>query len=374
MRILLATGIYPPDAGGPATYTRALARALASSGVHQVQVVCYGDRDAADEKDGYPVERIGRNHVLLVRYAKFFFAVRRRARNADVVYLQGPVSEGLPGTLGAVAAARPTVLKVVGDYAWEVYAGNGGAELLDEFLTKPHAGKIRWIERVERWTASRARRLIVPSQYLKTVVMKWGVGSDRVTTIYNAVEPLPAGGMRDELRRTFGVADHRVMLTSVRAVAWKGVDFLIGLLSDLPQDVFLAVAGDGPQLEEWKKLVKQHDLTARVRFMGRMERAALADWYRAADLFVLASGYEGFPHVVAEAASLGLPSFVSDRGGNPETQAIFGADLIRVLPYQDRDAWLNSLKGTWPARTDAKQDALSFDQMISETVSTLNAV
>src|SRR3989338_723969 len=127
MKILLATGIYPPDAGGPATFTRAFARAALSS-EHEVQVVAYGEKDGIEHVDGYPVERIGRNRNILARYWKFADTVRRRARLVDVVYLQGPVSEGLPGTIGAMLAGKSTVMKVVGDYAWEMYQGTGNGE------------------------------------------------------------------------------------------------------------------------------------------------------------------------------------------------------------------------------------------------------
>ena len=42
MKILLATGIYPPESGGPATYTMGLASALRSRG-HEVMIVTYGE-------------------------------------------------------------------------------------------------------------------------------------------------------------------------------------------------------------------------------------------------------------------------------------------------------------------------------------------
>lgn len=373
MKILLATGIYPPDAGGPATYTRALARALASSGEHQIQVVAYAEADGIDEKDGYPVERIGRNRDLLMRYWNFFRAVVRRARSADVVYLQGPVSEGLPGTLGAMVAGKPTVMKVVGDYAWEMYMQSGGTELLNAFLKINHSGKIGWIARIERWMAKRATRVIVPSWYLKTVVEAWGVPTERISVIYNAIGPLPIGGSREELRRSFGIEGHRVVLTSVRAVPWKGVDFLMNLLPDLPKDIFFAVAGDGPMLETWKREAVERGLSNRIRFLGRLDRALLADWYRAADLFVLASGYEGYPHVVAEAASVGLPSFVSDQGGNPETKELLGTNLVRVLPYRDRESWMNAFRGNWLSRMEPKDAIHGFDEMVSNTVSILKS-
>ncbi|OGL73258.1 hypothetical protein A3D73_02135 [Candidatus Uhrbacteria bacterium RIFCSPHIGHO2_02_FULL_60_44] len=352
-----------------------------------MQVVAYGEKDGIEHVDGYPVERIGRNRNILARYWKFADTVRRRARLVDVVYLQGPVSEGLPGTIGAMLAGKSTVMKVVGDYAWEMYQGTGNGEreagnrergtgngepgtgrkeLLDEFLTHRHVGTVRVLEWIERWTAKRAIRMIVPSRYLASVVKAWGVPEGRIRVIYNAAEPLPSSTMR------LNIEGKRVMLTAVRCVPWKGVDFIIGIMSDLPSDVVLVVAGDGPSLDDWKKLASERGVGDRVRFVGRLDRTALADWYRAADLFVLPSGYEGFPHVVPEAASVGLPSFVSDKGGNPETRELLG-ELVRVLPYGDVGAWRTALSGPWPERTTpAVPDALRFETMVKKTLEALN--
>jgi len=62
---------------------------------------------------------------------------------------------------------------------------------------------------------------------------------------------------------------------------------------------------------------------------------------------VLPSGYEGFPHSVVEASSVGLPSFVSDKGGNPETKELFPA-LVTVLPYLDSTKWKEVLQNIPP--------------------------
>ena len=48
MRILIATGIYPPDIGGPATYSSLLVRELTARG-HFVDVVTYGPAGVSRE-------------------------------------------------------------------------------------------------------------------------------------------------------------------------------------------------------------------------------------------------------------------------------------------------------------------------------------
>lgn len=201
--------------------------------------------------------------------------------------------------------------------------------------------------------------------------MGWGVSENKIRVIYNSVPPLPETQEREALRARFGCADRQVALTAVRAVPWKRVDFLIEAFVGLPASSLLVVAGDGPCLEDWKKLAKAKGLGERVRFLGRADRKTLAEWYRAADIFALPSSYEGFPYVVAEAVSTGLPCLVSDRGGNPETAELFPG-YVTVLPLDDRDAWQDALRPSHVRLTPFLSERLSFQKNIEQVRQILN--
>jgi glycosyltransferase involved in cell wall biosynthesis len=342
MRILLATGIYPPEIGGPASFTRELARELKRRG-HEPAVVCYGDEKTL-KGEGWDVNVMPRAGGPLVRYARYAWRVFRSARFTDVVFLQGPVSEGLPGTIGAWLARKPTVMKIVGDYAWEIYRQESPAnlELLDEFVKRSHGGSVGRLERIERWTSKRAKLIVTPSRYLKKIVQAWGMAPEKISVIYNTIPPLPPTKPRDELRESAGLAGEKLILTVVRAVPWKHGDFLCEVLAKLPEEYRLAIVGDGPSLADWKRRADELGVASRVNFAGKQNREKVAEWYAMADVFALPSGYEGFPHVVAEAASVGLSSLVSDQGGNPETKELFPGS-VTVLPYLDVGEWIMAL-------------------------------
>ncbi len=341
MKILLATGIYPPEIGGPASFTRELARELKRHG-HEPTVVCYGDGNTLTG-EGWPVVAVSRSGGAFFRYARYAWHVYSAAKKSDVVFLQGPVSEGFPGTLGAWLARKPTVMKVVGDYAWEMYRQQkGNEEMLDMFVKHGHGGGIGLLEKLERWSSRHAKSIIVPSRYLKTIVEAWGVRPEKIRVIYNTIPPLPETKSREELRTSKGFADKRLILTVVRAVPWKHGDFLCEVLVRLPEDYRLAIVGDGPSLGDWKRKADELGVSSRVTFAGKLDREKVAEWYAMADVFVLPSGYEGFPHAIAEAASVGLPSLVSDQGGNPETKELFPG-LVKVVPYLDAEAWTKSI-------------------------------
>src|SRR6185436_880397 len=103
MRILVATGLYPPESGGPATYSKFLVEKLPALGV-EVSVL--------------PFSRV-RYLPKLVRHVAYFFACASLAREADIVYAQDTVSVGLPAALAAFVARKKFMVRVPGDYAWE---------------------------------------------------------------------------------------------------------------------------------------------------------------------------------------------------------------------------------------------------------------
>ena len=348
MNILIATGIYPPEIGGPAGFAKAFAGELTRRG-DMVSVVTYGD-ERTERGVGFSVTVVPRVGGALFRYLRYAYVVWREAKKTDIVFLQGAVSEGLPGTLGARLAGKPTLLRVPGDYAWEAYQQAPGAtELLDEFVSHRHRGTVRLLEAIERWTAVRASLVVVPSTYLKRIVLSWGVSAERIRVVHSTTPPLPTVRPRDELRRSFGVENRTIFLTAVRAVPWKGGDFLVDLVSRLPSTHTLVIAGDGPCLEDWKRHASDIGVEDRVKFLGRISRHELAEWYEAADVFMLATGYEGFPHVVVEAVSAGLPCVVSDKGGNPETKELYPRH-VTVVPYRDAEAWGVALQGPFVRR------------------------
>jgi glycosyltransferase involved in cell wall biosynthesis len=84
-------------------------------------------------------------------------------------------------------------------------------------------------------------------------------------------------------------------------------------LGDLP--VHLDIVGDGFDREACESLVGELDLADRVSFHGAVTHTDIAEFYRAADIFVFPSYREAGGNVAFEAMGAGLPLVVADRGG-----------------------------------------------------------
>ena len=115
MRIVLATPVYPPEFGGPATYTKGLALKLRDE--HEVVIVAYAS--TSEIIPGTTLFVASKQHPLPLRILKFTFDLFRASRGADVIYVQNAMAAGLPAVIVGMIRRIPVILKFVGDEAWE---------------------------------------------------------------------------------------------------------------------------------------------------------------------------------------------------------------------------------------------------------------
>jgi glycosyltransferase involved in cell wall biosynthesis len=271
----------------------------------------------------YPVARVSRGLPLPQRLAAAVATVLRAARRADVLYVQGLAGPEMVAVLVARLLGKPLALKIVGDNAWEYAIRNGlTQDGIDAFQHKRYPLKLRLVRGLVRAAARLATRLVVPSAYLERIVVGWGVPASRVVVIRNALTTTVAteaerAAAREAVRAELGVAGP-LIVTSARLYPWKNLDLLIRLVPRLPAGCTLAIVGDGPERERLERLARETGVVQRVRFTGGVDHAAVQQYLRAADVFVLNTRYEGLSHVVLEAMAAGAPIVASAVGGNPE--------------------------------------------------------
>jgi glycosyltransferase involved in cell wall biosynthesis len=330
VKLFVASGIFHPEPGGPATYLRELLPELAQRG-WDIRLLTYSDALFPDLRYPYPVTRILRE-ALPVRMLRYAQAARSLLRWADLVYLH---TTGLP-LYGDHHA--PRVIKIVGDQSWERAIRKGWIppnEDIDAYQTR------RYGLQVTATRANRAREVrsmdgvIVPSEYLKRMVVGWGVESAKVQVIYNALPPEAEGEVmtQAEARMRLNMTAEPTILTVGRLLPWKGVDHLIAALRRVP-NVRLIVAGDGTILDALK--AQAADLGERVVFLGRVSREQMPLYMKAADYVAVYSGYEGLSHTLLESLRVGTPVIASDKGGNPEVVQ-HGVNGL-LAPYVNIDA------------------------------------
>lgn len=228
-----------------------------------------------------------------------------------------------------------------------------------------------------RWALRRASRVIAVADPLAQWAVSLGVPRARVSVIENGVDAeLFRPADRAAARRALGLEGCGPFIVSVGHLsARKGFQRVIRVLPRLlethPGATVVIVGGpggepnNGPALEEQ---VRALGLEARVRFAGPQPPARVADWLNAADLFVLASDYEGCPNVVLEALACGRPVVVT-RVGHVERMVPDYAGVL-VDAVDDNRALLAALQAALarPWETDRIRryaERLSWDGVAS---------
>lgn len=329
MRILIVSGIWPPDVGGPASHAPELAEFLLGRG-HSVEVVTTAAAQPA--KQPYEIRWVDRAAPAGLRHARVAAWIRERASHADVVYATSMLGRAV---LGSFLARRPVVVKLVADEAyerarrWELFEGD-----LDAFQRFGGGLRIRLLRQARDRALRRVAHLVCPSGYLAALAVSWGVPRERVTVLPNAAPALPLLPGREGARVQFGVGGPLLAFAG-RITKQKALEVALEALGRV-DGVALAIAGDGPDLPDVRQRVAELGLDGRVRFLGPLNRDGVLTLFRAADASLLTSSWENFPHTVVEALAVGTPVIATSVGGVPELVRDGKNGLL--VPVGDRDA------------------------------------
>lgn len=192
------------------------------------------------------------------------------------------------------------------------------------------------------------------------------VAPNRLVHVPNAVDPENYQfdpDARARVRHELGLAASVPMaLYAGRLDDEKGVDNLVrALATPSLDDWHLAVVGSGRASESLAHLVRELGLEARVHLRGPVNGDAIAEWYSAADEFVLPTRRrEGMPMVVIEALANGLPVVTTELGAAPFGPTP-GITITHHEPSRLADTMLRAFGGRGNFAIDEKYTTLKFD-------------
>lgn len=329
MKILLTTGIYPPEIGGPATYIPQLASYLIESG-HEVTVLTLRKKDVNQARgNAWKVEYVPAISNLPVRMFVTFMRILRLARKHDYIFSNGLYIET---GLAIAFVKRPSIVKVVGSPIWERRRNsekiqNRQFEINSTTLTKIEKLQIR----VLVFALHQFRFVTCPSQALCEEVWRWGL-RNKPTFIPNGVI----------LRKPVALTKDIDVITVSRLVNWKNIDVLIKSCAYL--GVNLWVIGEGPEMSNLKKLA--NNLNAKVTFQGELPSEEIPTYLDRSRCFALISDYEGLSFSLLEAINCRVPVLVSDVPGNRSVvrSNLYGEVVNLISPKEVSDKILKILE------------------------------
>lgn len=209
---------------------------------------------------------------------------------------------------------------------------------------------------IEKGSLMYAQRVIVLSKCFRDKALGLGVPEERLRLIPGGTDitRFCPQGTRGEARAKLGLQHSGPLLLTVRRLIPRmGVNFLISampeVLAAMP-DAHLVIGGGGSEQKRLERQVRRLRLGANVSFAGFIPDDQLADYYRAADLFVLPTfALEGFGLVTVDAMACGTPVVGTPIAATPE---ILGPLEPRLLtsgtrPDELAEGILRYLQGEW---------------------------
>lgn len=307
--------IYSLEMGGAEVLVAQLCRIQRAHG-HEVSVCAYSNLGVIGEglmAEGFEIYVPGEAHPLktMWRYFQLF-----RGMKPDVVHCHNPAA-----TIHAAVSARMAGVRAV--IATRHRVEPLPYDLSVELKFSAASRFCDWITGISEVTCVNARGAPLARK-------------SRIVLVYNGTAPVErvafAGLGKAGFTAVFigRLAPEKDLGMLIRAVALA--------LPRLPE-LRLWIVGDGRVRGAWEALARELGVTEQVRFWG--QRMDTAQFFSAADAFVMSSFTEGLPMSLLQAMSLGVPSIVTDVDGGAEV--VRGAGCGLLVPVGDSAAMADAL-------------------------------
>ena len=308
MNILITTGIFPPDVGGPAKFVPLVANNLSKN--HDLKVITLSEETNYVEEFDYGILRIKRKQNKLSRFLKTVKLIIKEGRNVNIIFVNGLWLEVYIANL---FLRKKTIRKIVGDPIWEkLYTQYKIDDNFDKFQQKKYTLKIELLKFLRNFTLKSCNTIVVPSKHLMDFVKNLGFKGN-LLQINNGTE------LTESVQTN---KDTYKFLIVSRLVRQKNIDLVLKSLSVVRDKYFvdfhLNIVGEGPEYKNINNLIEKLNLSECVNLVGSKHGEELKDFYKNSNYFLQISTYEGMPHSVLEAMNYGLTVIISNFGGNSE--------------------------------------------------------
>lgn len=203
-------------------------------------------------------------------------------------------------------------------------------------------GIVLLINRYIRWFYSCACEIRVPTKEYINILETKGYELSKMRVLKRGFEinpPVFSDQQKREFLKKSGMPTGYTLMWAGRISKDKRVYFLAEIYKRVAEsypDLNLVICGDGPDFDELKQYLKEHD---RVLFTGLIPTEKLLEYYTCSDLFLFPSTTDTFGMVVVEAQACGLPVVVTDVGGPQEI--VLDGETGFVIPWNDMDKWVD---------------------------------
>jgi glycosyltransferase involved in cell wall biosynthesis len=310
MKVLIATGIFKPEPGGPATYAAELGRRLHSTG-HPVTVVTYSNKAHFDLDTSYPfiIRRVVRTRNKIINYYRYFSALMKEIEKHSLIYTLDWFSAGLPVMLAAKRKNKKYIVRVGGGYIWEKYLSQGKPPVtLKEFYERKMYRRYYIMYYIIKKVLQNASWVIFNSDDQRELYHKYyKLDPHKTSVIYNPVPENKFGTLVRTYEQRFARRDKEIVFAG-RFIKMKNVEAAVRAFHKLEDKEFrLLLIGEGPTESLLRQLVTDLKLEDRVEFLPSMSQMNLYRRIINCYYLILPSWTDVSPNQINEAMSLGIP-------------------------------------------------------------------
>ena len=199
---------------------------------------------------------------------------------------------------------------------------------------------------IEKDGMNQADHIITVSEHTRrTVIEKYGISPDKVSTVHNAVEPLP----EDYLKIEKTPRKEKIVTFLGRITMQKGPEYFVeaaAMVLKKVHNVRFVMAGGGDMMEKMIRLAARRGISDRFHVIGFLRGKEVYEMYKNSDVFIMPSVSEPFGIAPLEAMQMGVPSIISKQSGCAEILS----NVIKV-DYWDVNEMANAIYSiiTYPA-------------------------
>ncbi len=317
MKVAIFTNAYKPISSGVVNTIEFIKNALEKRG-HEVYIFAPAFYDYRDSEKNIFRYR----SVDLTRKVKFPIAIPFSPEADQIIEEFKPdiIHAHHPFVLGKAACRYARRLGVP-----LVFTFHTQYEMYTHYVPLPTAVTRYSCRKIVKAFCDRADCITTPARSIAELLRSYGV-KRRIEVIPNGIDLSPylevSPARVEEIRKEYGLEGKKSIIFVGRIAPEKNLVFLVDsfrMVSGDNPDARLVIVGDGPQLAELKKYVRDTGLEGYVVFTGGVDYKSIPFYYKMAYVFAIASTTEVKPLVILEALAAGLPIVAVNAPGAADT-------------------------------------------------------